>query len=354
MFARLASVSVALFLAAGPSLAQDPFHGPEKVPIDIGSVAPALHVAVWVKGSPVPSFVEGRIYVIESWATWSGPCMTRMPELSATQRRYREKGVTVIGLSSRDPRNDLPAVEAMVKQKGDLVDYTVAWDKDGWTRTAYMEASGHKEIPFTFVVDGAGKIAYMGNSAFLDPSLERILAGTWDAKKGNAAVDAASKALGAIAMSVENDPKAALARVSEFEATYPEYAKIVAVLKFEAMLAAGDCPAAYAWASKVVDDAIAHGDAEALNGVAWTVVNPRRNWATVDLDLARRAAENCVAFTDGKDGGLLDTLARVWYLKGDVAKAIEIETKALAVSSGMVKDEVEKALAEYKAKASRG
>ena len=352
MFTRLACVPVALLLAAGPSLAQDPFHDEKQVPIGIGSSAPTLHIATWLKGSPVTSFEKGKIYVIEFWTTWSGACMTSMPHLSALQRKY--KGITVIGLSSPDERNELSAVQSMVNRRGEVMDYTVAWDDVRRTRAAYMEAAGRRTIPMVFVVDGAGKLAYIGAPVFLDPPLEQIVAGTWDAKKGNAVVEAATRALDAIPVSTEPDPEAMLARISEFEKSFPQYANLVAVMKFRALLAEGDGPTAYVWASKVVDDAIERTDAAMLNAVAWAIVDPEKHWAKVDLDLAQRAAETCVAFTDGKDGGLLDTLARVWFLKGDVEKAIEIETKALALSSGRIKEDVEKALAEYKSKSGGG
>ena len=74
----------------------------------------------------------------------------------------------------------------------------------------------------------------------------------------------------------------------------------------------------------------------------------------MDLDLALKAASKGVELTGEKDGAVLDTLARVQFLKGDVQKAIESETKAVEVSTGSLKASLEKALAEYKSKANRG
>ena len=355
MFARIALVPVALVLAAATSLAQKPAEaGAKKPSLDVGAPAPALHVEKWVKGSPVPAFEKGKTYVVEFWATWCGPCIASMPHLSALQRQYKDKGVTFIGVTTKDPRNDLAAVEAMVKKKGDGMDYTVAWDEAQKTYAAYMAAAGQDGIPCAFLVDGAGKIAYIGHPMFLDLPVEQVVAGTWDPKKGPAAIEAAMKAMEDIAGSIESDPKAALATIAEFEKAHPEYAKLVATMKFDALLGAGDFPAAYAWGSKLVDEAIAHKDAEALNDIAWKIVDPEAKWGKVDLDLALRAAEKGVALTDEKDAAVLDTLARVWFVKGDVAKAIEIETKAVAVASGKMKEDLERALAEYKAKGAKG
>lgn len=354
MFARFALVPAALFLAA-TSTAQTPAEaGAKKPSLDVGSPAPALQIEKWVKGSPVASFEKGKSYVVEFWATWCGPCIASMPHLSALQRQYQDKGVTFIGVTTKDPRNDLPGVEAMVKKKGDVMGYTVAWDEGTKTHEAYMAAAGQNGIPCAFLVDGAGKIAFIGHPMFLDVPIEQVVAGTWDAKKGNAAIDAAMKAIEEISQTIGDDPKAALATIADFEKAHPEYAKLVAPMKFDALLGAGDFPAAYACASKLVDDAIAHKDADTLNEIAWKIVDPEAKWAKVDLDLAQRAAEKGVAITDEKDGAVLDTLARVHFLKGDVAKAIEVETKALAVSNGKLKEDVQKTLAEYKAKGPKG
>jgi thiol-disulfide isomerase/thioredoxin len=355
MFARIALVPAVLILTAATSTAQTPAEaGAKKPALDVGSPAPALQVEKWVKGSPVASFEKGKTYVVEFWATWCGPCIASMPHLSALQRQYKDKGVTFIGVTTKDPRNDLPAVEAMVKRKGDGMDYTVAWDDGHKTHDAFMEAAGQNGIPCAFLVDGAGKVAFIGHPMFLDVPLEQVVAGTWDVKKGNAAIEAAMTAIEEIAQTIGDDPKAALATIAEFEKAHAEYAKLVAPMKFDALLGAGDFPAAYACGSKLVDDAIAHKDPETLNDIAWKIVDPEAKWAKVDLDLAQRAAEKGVALTEEKDGAVLDTLARVWFLKGDVAKAIEIETKALAASSGKLKDDVEKTLAEYKAKGAKG
>src|SRR4030095_14718603 len=131
-------------------------------------------------GAPVAGFEKGKTYVVEFWATWCGPCIAGMPHLSALQRQYREKGVTFIGVTSKDTRgNDLPAVEAMVKDKGDGMDYTVAWDTERKTGEAYMKAAGQNGIPCCFLVDGTGKIVYIGHPMFLDLPMEQVVAGTW-------------------------------------------------------------------------------------------------------------------------------------------------------------------------------
>jgi thiol-disulfide isomerase/thioredoxin len=354
MSARIVLASAAVLLTAAAALSQEaPAAAAKKPTLVVGSPAPALSIDKWVKGAPVAGFEKGKTYVVEFWATWCGPCIASMPHLSALQRQYKVKGITFIGVTSKDPHNDLPAVEAMVKAKGDGMDYTVAWDSDRATSDAYMKAAGQNGIPCSFVVDGNGKIAYIGHPMFLDLPMEQLAAGTWDTQKGNAVIAEAQAKLSEIYKAMGDGSNSAAAKIAEFETKYPAFATAVQALKFDALLAAGDFPAAYAYGSKRVDEAIAQKNAAELNAIAWKIVDPEAKWAKVDLDLALRAAEKGVALTEEKEGAVLDTLARVYFLKGDLKKAIDCETKAVANSSGKMKESLEKALAEYKAKASQ-
>lgn len=46
------------------------------------------------------SSYRGRIVIVNFWATWCGPCVKEMPELSAIQNEYAALGVQVIGAAA--------------------------------------------------------------------------------------------------------------------------------------------------------------------------------------------------------------------------------------------------------------
>jgi tetratricopeptide (TPR) repeat protein len=81
--------------------------------------------------------------------------------------------------------------------------------------------------------------------------------------------------------------------------------------------------------------------------IAWTIVDPAASIENRNADLALRAAKRASELEGDKDPMILDTLARAHFLKGDKAKAIEIQTKALAGAPDELKADFQKSLDEF-------
>jgi thiol-disulfide isomerase/thioredoxin len=315
-----------------------------------GDAAPALKVEKWLKGDAVKKFEPGKAYIIEFWATWCGPCIASMPHLSQLQKEYKDKGLTIIGMTSQDTRgNTLDSAKKMVEAKGDGMGYTVAWDTGRQTNEAYMTAAKQGGIPCSFVIDKDSKIAYIGHPMFLDLVLDKVLAGKWDYKAGPAEVDATQKALFAALGKGQNDPASALKDLAEVEAKYPAVSKIsfVTGFKYQMQMQSGDTEGAQKTAVAMYDSAVKHKDGQALNELAWNIVSPDSDMEHKDLDFALKCAEAGVKVTDRKDPMILDTLARAYFVKGDKDKAISTIKEAIALADDDYKSEFEKTLKEY-------
>jgi thiol-disulfide isomerase/thioredoxin len=319
--------------------------------LKLGDPAPALAIAKWIKGEPVAKFAADKVYVVEFWATWCGPCIAGMPHLSKLQADYQDQGLTIIGVSTQDPRNSLAQVEAMVKDKGDGMGYTVAWDDARKTNEAYMRAAKRNSIPCCFLLDKAGKIAFIGHPMWLDLPLAGVMAGTWDPVKGAEELAAADKSWRDVMQRLSTAPDKADADAEALLAKYPFLTESIEQAEYDGWFKAKNYAKAYHVGDKLVAAAIANRNDGVLNHVAWSIVDPDAMVETRDLDLALRAAEKGVEITKGKEPNVLDTLARVHFCKGDVKKALELQKQAVALDG---REELQKSLREYEAAAAKG
>ncbi len=139
----------------------------------IGDPAAPLQIAEWIKGEAVSlEAVKGKkIVVVEFWATWCGPCKDSIPHLTGLAKKFAGRGVVFVGVSDEDSAKVRPFVDQM----GAKMDYAVAVDNNRQTSDGYMKAYGQNGIPCAFIVDRAGRVAWVGHpQGDLEKELEKL------------------------------------------------------------------------------------------------------------------------------------------------------------------------------------
>jgi thiol-disulfide isomerase/thioredoxin len=305
--------------------------------LQVGDLAPALKVTRWLQGDAVTRFEPGKVYVVEFWATWCGAPIRYMPHLAELQARYKDQGVTIISFTSRDirgvPDNSEEKVAAFVKKRGPTLRYTFAYADDGTTADAWLKAAGREHFT-TFVVDRAGRIAYMGGPMFLGMVLPKVVARGASAKAVGdemAKVDADYRA---VAATLDRDPEAGLQALAEFEARYPLLADFlpVAGVKLGLLLKHGNPGAGKEYAEALVPKAIKQKNVFVLELAYWTLRDQKESKEL--LALAVRAAEAQVLIDGGKEAPSLLRLADAYLVSGDKAKAKEYARRAIDAAAG--------------------
>lgn len=114
--------------------------------------APALGVATLEGDSLDWGALEGKVVLVDFWATWCKPCHKAMPELQALHDEYGERGFAVVGVSI-DESKDREKVEKFIGEK--KIRYPIAIDSpenSAWARYRV------KAVPAAFLVDASGQI----------------------------------------------------------------------------------------------------------------------------------------------------------------------------------------------------
>jgi thiol-disulfide isomerase/thioredoxin len=63
-------------------------------------VAPEIEVKDWIDQKPTTLAAErGRVVLLDFWATWCAPCQAALPAMSEWQKKYKDRGLTVIAFT---------------------------------------------------------------------------------------------------------------------------------------------------------------------------------------------------------------------------------------------------------------
>ena len=101
-------------------------------------------------GKPVKSSdFDGKVVILDFWATWCPPCKAEIPGFIELQEKYREKGLVVVGVSLDEHGSS--KVKQFMEELG--MNYPVVMGN-----IKMMEDFGGEGIPTTFVIDRSGKI----------------------------------------------------------------------------------------------------------------------------------------------------------------------------------------------------
>lgn len=112
---------------------------------------------------------EGKIRVINFWATWCPPCREEMPEFSRAQQKLADKGVQFVGIGIDTPDNIINF------QKSHPVSYPLLMGSYDVLKLTVELGNTSSALPFTVILDRQGKIAHTKMGKLSEPELEQLL-----------------------------------------------------------------------------------------------------------------------------------------------------------------------------------
>jgi cytochrome c biogenesis protein CcdA/thiol-disulfide isomerase/thioredoxin len=157
--------------------------------------------------------LRGRVVLVDFWTYTCINCIRTLPYVKAWDRRYRDAGLTIVGVHSPEFsfEKDAGNVQAAIRQNG--LRYAVAQDNDLKTWTAW----GNQFWPAKYLIDARGRVRYAhfgeGDYGKTEAAIRALLA-----ERGEANLGRRARVSGAITPSDEATPETYLgaARADRF------------------------------------------------------------------------------------------------------------------------------------------
>jgi len=146
--------------------------------------------------------LRGRVVLVDFWTYTCINCLRTLPYLTAWDRRYRDAGLTIVGVHSPEFsfERDAGNVQDAIARAG--IRYPVAQDSD----LATWNAWGNRYWPAKFLIDATGLVrrAHVGEGEYLET--ERAIRALL-AERGDGALGANARVRGAVTPAPRTTPE---------------------------------------------------------------------------------------------------------------------------------------------------
>lgn len=315
--------------------------------LSVGDQAPGLTIAEWIQGQET-SISRDNVYVVVFWATWCRPCVQSIPKLSRLQKRYRDDGLVIIGVSDEDKGD----VESFVRRRSSDIEYRIAVDQRDRTSREWMRAANIDGIPAAFIVDRRGRIQFIGNphDSSFEQILQAVLIGRYDAKLFKQAEPILEAAEKARKLRNWNQALRHLDQIIELDNSV---FALITFLKFEMFLVdMNEEERAYEYARELLDRY--NNDGHFLYNFAHKIANdPDIPDDKRDMEFAMEVANQAGRALGANHPNGLAIRAEINYKLGNLDDAIRYQRRAWMVASPEQKSQFERTLQAYRDTRSR-
>lgn len=128
----------------------------ELVEVNNGQRAPELNLPRLGSAESQGYSFDGRVTLVNFWATWCPPCVEEIPSLNGLLLKYQGKGFQVVSIDYRETEQQLLEFTRAVP-----VNFPILLDRDGLSAMQWKVFS----FPSSFILDKEGRIRYSANLA---------------------------------------------------------------------------------------------------------------------------------------------------------------------------------------------
>lgn len=121
---------------------------------------PAISLLKTEDAAKIKKQAQGRVLVVNFWATWCHGCVSEFPEFVALDKEYRNKGVKIIGISLDQPSDIDSKVTPFIKKSGAQFEVVVPDMEDPKPVIDQLTPEWTGAMPVTLIFDQSGALVY--------------------------------------------------------------------------------------------------------------------------------------------------------------------------------------------------
>jgi peroxiredoxin len=158
----------ALLIASGALSAEGQTPAPPEIRPRLADNSPVEWKATAIDGSEIDlAKLRGKVVLLDFWATRCAPCVTELPNVLATYKKFHDKGFEIIGISSDENKEVLLR---FIKARG------IPWPQylDDYPRISHRwKING---LPTMWLIDKKGRVVNKDAQADLQGNVAKLLA----------------------------------------------------------------------------------------------------------------------------------------------------------------------------------
>jgi len=310
--------------------------------LDLGSKPPPVAVAKWIR-APERRAAGERIRVVTFFSSWSSPSQQALPVLEKVAKKHaRLVDVEAVSVYEKSrgagDTSYFAVVGAFVKEMGPKMPYAVGIDgPTGKVAAAWLDASGERGVPTSFVVGRNGKIIWIGHTIMLDAVLDEIIQKRFDFARyaKDRAAQKAEEDREYRLFKKFNDLqqagrfKEAVQELDRIAKAQPDYGRRMVLIRFNLLLKCDEAQA-YSFGHELLK-----GELKDQSGLLWLMarmlLDETPGLKSPDYQLAFDLAQRSAELTKHQDANILTALAFAHFKLGRVDQAIELQQRAIPI-----------------------
>jgi thiol-disulfide isomerase/thioredoxin len=100
---------------------------------------------------------DGKVILVDFWATWCGPCVKQFPHSIELSRKHRDAGLAVVTVSMNEPKERDSVLAFLTRQNADVVNLLPRYGAG----SEFLEAFDLRgDVPFYKLYDRKGTLRY--------------------------------------------------------------------------------------------------------------------------------------------------------------------------------------------------